>query len=145
MAVWLAQLVEHETLNLRVLGSSPRSGGVFTAYCGFQSYVGLLSVPSCPLLSKKKKERKEKSSVREKWIDSGKPFNSLQVLTHVSSFLFNMYQEWNYWVLGNYIFGFSDRLPKTFARVATPISTLICRVWKLNLLHIFPNWYYYYH
>lgn len=23
-----------------------------------------------------------------------------------SSFLFDMYQEWNYWVLGNYIFGF---------------------------------------
>ena len=47
-----------------------------------------------------------------------------------SSFLFDMYQEWNYWVLGNYIFGFSDRLPKTFARVATPISTLIMQSMK---------------
>ena len=50
MAVRLAQLVEHETLNLRVFGSSSRSGGVFTAYYGFQSYVGLLSVPSCARL-----------------------------------------------------------------------------------------------
>ena len=62
-----------------------------------------------------------------------------------SSFLSDMYQEWNYWVLGNFIFGFSDRLPKTFARVAIPISTLTSRVWKLNLLYILPNWYYCYH
>ena len=44
-AARLAQSVEHETLNLRVVGSSPTLGVVFAACCGFQCHVCLLWIP----------------------------------------------------------------------------------------------------
>ena len=49
----LAQSVEHETLNLRVVGSSPTLGVVFAACCGFQCHVCWFSAPSCPFPTKK--------------------------------------------------------------------------------------------
>ena len=43
MAARLAQSVEHETLNLRVVGSSPTLGVVFAAYLdSWLTWVGLL-------------------------------------------------------------------------------------------------------
>ena len=52
-AARLAQSVEHETLNLRVVGSSPTLGVVFAAYCGFLPHVGWSSAPSCPFPTKR--------------------------------------------------------------------------------------------
>ena len=49
----LAQSVEHETLNLRVVGSSPTLGDAFAAYCGFLPHLGWSSAPSCPFPAKK--------------------------------------------------------------------------------------------
>ena len=49
----LAQSVEHETLNLRVVGSSPTLGVVFAACCRFQCHVCWFSAPSCPFPTKK--------------------------------------------------------------------------------------------